>query len=124
MNNINILYVQLVLKLVFMVMGVLLFLGDKQFYINLIVLDKFGIVVVGNDSIVGVLVSFYVLYKGIFILDVWQVIIFIYSSNDIFFFIRVDFIIVSLNLNGFGDFVIVEYYINNMVFNFYGVWVK
>lgn len=124
MNNINILYVQLVLKLVFMVMGVLLFLGDKQFYINLIVLDKFGIVVVGNDSIVGVLVSFYVLYKGIFILDVWQVIIFIYSSNDISFFIRVDFIIVSLNLNGFGDFVIVEYYINNMVFNFYGVWVK
>lgn len=124
MNNINILYVQLVLKLVFMVMGVLLFLGDKQFYINLIVLDKFGIVVVGNDSIVGVLVSFYVLYKGIFILDVWQVIIFIYSSNDILFFIRVDFIIVSLNLNGFGDFVIVEYYINNMVFNFYGVWVK
>lgn len=124
MNNINILYVQLVLKLVFMVMGVLLFLGDKQFYINLIVLDKFGIVVVGNDSIVGVLVSLYVLYKGIFILDVWQVIIFIYSSNDISFFIRVDFIIVSLNLNGFGDFVIVEYYINNMVFNFYGVWVK
>lgn len=124
MNNINILYVQLVLKLVFMVMGVLLFLGDKQFYINLIVLDKFGIVVVGNDSIVGVLVGFYVLYKGIFILDVWQVIIFIYSSNDILFFIRVDFIIVSLNLNGFGDFVIVEYYINNMVFNFYGVWVK
>lgn len=124
MNNINILYVQLVLKLVFMVMGVLLFLGDKQFYINLIVLDKFGIVVVGNDSIVGVLVSFYVYYKGIFILDVWQVIIFIYSSNDISFFIRVDFIIVSLNLNGFGDFVIVEYYINNMVFNFYGVWVK
>lgn len=124
MNNINILYVQLVLKLVFMVMGVLLFLGDKQFYINLIVVDKFGIVVVGNDSIVGVLVSFYVLFKGIFILDVWQVIIFIYSSNDILFFIRVDFIIVSLNLNGFGDFVIVEYYINNMVFNFYGVWVK
>lgn len=124
MNNTNTPYVQLVLKPVFMVMGALSLLGDKQLHTNLTVPDKLGTVVVGNDSTVGVLAGLHVPYKGIPTSDAWQVTILIYSSNDTSLSTRADSITVSLNLNGSGDFAIVEYYINNMVSNPYGVWVK
>ncbi|XP_022342575.2 alpha-L-iduronidase-like isoform X3 [Crassostrea virginica] len=124
MNNTNTPYVQLVLKPVYMVMAALSLLGDKQLHSNLTFLNKFNNAVVGNDSSVGVLASLHVPYKGIPTSDAWQVAVLIYSSNDTSLSTSTDNINVSLDIDGSGDFAIVEYHVDNKVTNPYGIWVQ
>ncbi|XP_062590471.1 alpha-L-iduronidase-like isoform X2 [Saccostrea cucullata] len=122
MNNTATPFVQLVLKPIYTVMAALSLLGDKQVHVNLTASGEFGNTVVLNDSNVGALASVHVPYKGIPTSDAWQLAVLIYSSNDTSSLKRTDSITVSLNLDGPGDFGIVEYYIDNTVTNPYAVW--